>query len=238
MTREESTRIADIPALLVYEKTPPEAAQKGTILFYHGLAAKKETGMKELSSLARTGYLAVALDNVGHGERRYEDFDHRFSSANPNLEEDFTKAVADTAEEVPKIIDALCHRYGARGDKFAVAGISMGGFITYRAIHVDKRLKVAAPILGSPQWKIKDRRSPHENLNGFYPCAILSQNAGDDESVPPQAARELHERLSDHYVNAPEKNKYVEFPNVGHFMPEEDWNRLWSNVLNWLQKHL
>ena len=238
MIREENTRVADIPTLLVYRNTPQEAAKKGTILFYHGLAANKETGVKELNSLAEAGYLAVAVDNVGHGERRYEDFDHRFSGANPNLESDFTQAVAETAEEVPKLIDALCSRYGANEGKFAVAGISMGGFIAYRAIHVDKRLKVATPILGSPKWKIKDSRSPHENLNRFYPCAILSQNAGADESVPPAAARDLHQQLSDHYVRAPEKHKYVEFPNVGHFMPEDDWNRLWSNVLDWLNQHL
>ncbi len=238
MTREETTRIADIPALLVYQNSPKEAAKQGTVLFYHGLAANKETGKKELTSLAQAGYLAVAIDNVGHGERRYEDFDHRFSSTNPNLEADFTEAVAETAQEVPKLIDALCSRYGAKEDKIAIAGISMGGFITYRAIQVDKRLKVATPILGSPQWKIKDSRSPHENINEFYPCAILSQNAGADESVPPQAARELHEQLVHHYGEEPNRQKYVEFANVGHFMPEHDWNELWSNVLDWLKEHL
>ena len=51
-----------------------EAAWRGTLLFYHGFVASKESQFKELDSLARAGFLAIGVDNVGHGARRYPDF--------------------------------------------------------------------------------------------------------------------------------------------------------------------
>lgn len=232
----EQVKLGEAPALLAYRGSPTEAAAKGTILFHHGLGASKEANKVELKSLASQGYLAVGLDNVGHGARRYEDFDERFSGRHVRAE--LIHAVEQTAAEVPTVVDALLANYGASEARLGIGGISMGGFIAYGALLADPRLKVATPILGSPRWWSDAPGSPHRHLDLVFPRAILSQNAGRDENVLPKDAREFHEQLAVYYASAPERQRYVEFPDAEHFMPERDWTTLWKNVLEWYAKYL
>jgi pimeloyl-ACP methyl ester carboxylesterase len=226
---EQRTTLAGAPALLVWRGDRARAAARGAVLFYHGLGAAKEANLLELRSLAKHGFLAVGVDNAGHGERRYEDFDVRFGTSDPRPA--FLEAVSTTAAEAPRIVDAL------ETDRVGIAGISMGGFIAYGALLEDPRIQVATPILGSPRWWFDTPGSPHRAPERFYPRAILSQNAGRDENVPPHDARAFHAALAPHYAAAPELQRYVEYPESGHFMKEADWNTLWDNVLAWFDRH-
>ena len=189
-----------------------------------------------MRSLAENGYLAIGVDNVGHGERRYADFDQRFAATNPDCEQNFCRAVSETVDEIPRIIDWLIGRDFLVEGQLALAGISMGGHIAYAAPTVDRRVQVLTPILGSPNWS--HPHSPHQYPQRFYPVALLSQNAGADRNVPPQFARDFHQDLRPYYVDAPARLAYVEFPDVGHFMPDQDWQKLWQNVLDWYQRFL
>jgi uncharacterized protein len=234
-TKEYQVKLGHAPALFVFKNTREEAAANGTILFYHGLRAAKETNRKELNSLAERGFLAVGIDNIGHGERIYHNFDDHSSSKN-SFEHFFLDMVQKTVNEVPEIIDELIKN--GLGDKLGISGISMGGYIAYGAVMTDKRLKVAAPILGSPKWKSSIEKSPHNHPEKFFPTAMLSQNAGKDESVPPVFAREFHECLVPYYKEAPDRLKYIEYPESNHFMIESDWNILWENVLEWFDRFL
>jgi len=229
--------LGSIPVLMTFEGSAARAAERGTILLYHGFTACKESGTKEFQSLAARGFLVVGPDNVGHGERRYPDFDRRFGAAEAaRWEERFLEAVRATADEVPQLLDQLEQRGLAHPDRVGISGISMGGYIAYGAMLRDRRLRVAAPILGSPLWNAPD--SPHLTLDRFFPAAILSQNAGQDQSVPPQYARDFHWHLRQHYGADPERQRYVEFPDSGHFMGEEDWTLLWANVVGWFDRFL
>jgi uncharacterized protein len=236
-TKEHKMKLASTPALLVCTTTLEKAAAKGCVLFYHGLRASKEINKKELLGIARRGYLAVGLDNVGHGERLYPDFDNRFKHPNTFLDF-FLNMVKETAEEIPGIIDALIEKGLADPERICVSGISMGGYITYSAVLKDKRIKAALPILGSPRWRSSLPDSPHSHPDKFFPVALFSQNAGKDESVPPGFAREFHEHLVPYYRKAPERLCYREYPNSGHFMQEDEWNALWNNALDWLDRFL
>jgi hypothetical protein len=71
--------IASVPALLCYQDSIQECAERGMMLFYHGFTCTKETHEEEMNSLVRAGFLVVSLDNVGHGERRYPNFAEIFS---------------------------------------------------------------------------------------------------------------------------------------------------------------
>lgn len=232
---EERAWLGPAPALLVHRGDPCMASSCGTILFYHGLGASKEANRAELHSLAEHGYLAVGIDNVGHGERRYPDFDRRFAvrDAWPEV----IRAVEATAREVPAVCDALRERGLARNG-LGVAGISMGGFIVYGALLAEPRLQVATPILGSPRWWEHSMDSPHRRLDRFYPRAILSQNAGRDANVPPTDARRFHQALAEYYADIPDRHRYVEFEDAEHFMPEHQWRVLWQNVLAWFDRFL
>ena len=100
--------------------------------------------------------------HLPHGERRYADFDERFPPFEPHLignmqlEAAFLSAVRATAQEVPLIIDALIERGWAYPERIGISGRSFGGFVTYAAVVTDKRIQVAAPVLGSPEWKRLD----------------------------------------------------------------------------------
>jgi alpha-beta hydrolase superfamily lysophospholipase len=233
--QERKVRVADVHAWMFFRDTPEQAALRGTVLFWHGLNASKDVQSKELHSLAAEGFLAIGLDNAGHGERRLSDFDQRFD-AEP--ESTFLELVLHSAREAPRIVDELLHRRLALPDRLGAGGISMGGYIVYRALLEERRIRAAAAILGSPQWRLPWPESPHRHPDRFYPTALLSQCAELDQSVLPRFAREFHRQLEPHYAQAPERLRYVEFPGVGHFMPEPAWDQLWDNVLQWFRRFL
>jgi fermentation-respiration switch protein FrsA (DUF1100 family) len=71
--------IAGVPALLGYRGSPELAMERGTVLLYHGLAGAKERVEYYSTALAEAGFLAMSLAAVGHGERRWPDFDVIFN---------------------------------------------------------------------------------------------------------------------------------------------------------------
>jgi len=235
--KEIKTKICNAPALIVFQDSYEKAGANGTILFYHGLKACKEGNLKELRSLAMVGFLAVGIDNEGHGERLYPDFEERLSSSD-GFEKFFFRMVKDTIDEIPEIIDHLIKNKMSDPSKIGICGISMGGYITYGGILKDRRIKAAAPVLGSPKWKNSIMESPHHYPEKFFPTAILSQNAGKDFTVPAGMAEEFHNTLKPYYKEEPEREKFLVFPDSEHFMIESDWNCLWNNVVEWFERYL
>ncbi len=234
----QTRTLGGAPALLVYDGSPGEAARKGCILFFHGLSVSKEVNRQELEVLARHGFLAVGIDNVGHGERRYADFETRLARENPDFRRNFLSAVRDTAAEVPAILDALAAEGLLTAGKIGIVGISMGGYITYTAIPQEPRLQAAVAILGSPRWSLDWPEMPAHHLDRFAEIKLLSQTAGLDESVPPERARAFHEQLRAMYNDDGARFEYVEYPHSPHFMREEDWAVCWGRTVAWFQRHL
>jgi uncharacterized protein len=233
--------LASAPALVIYtHNTPGESGTYGTILFYHGHGVSKEHNEANLVRFAQAGFLAIGLDNVGHGERRYPDFDQRFSSPGRTMEAELLSAIHATASEVPTVIDALIARGWAHQGRIGIAGISMGGFITYAALVADKkkRLCAATPILGSPTWLLPRAESPHQHLEDFFPTALLSQNAGRDSKVPASLVRDFHQWLAPYYASAPERLHYIEYTNASHDFSAEIWIQVWQQVIAWFTRFL
>jgi uncharacterized protein len=235
--KQENLWINSVPMAIFYKHTPEKAGTYGTILFYHGLKSSKEGNTKELRELAEKGFLAAGIDNAGHGERCYTDLDSLMASGN-FFQNVFLDMVRKTAGEVPVLIDELAGRGWSKPDRIGVCGISMGGYIAYSAVTIDPRIKAAVPILGSPKWTSENEDSPHKHPHRFFPTALLAQNAGMDLSVPPMFARAFNGVLKPYYKDMPERLKYIEFPDSGHFMLEHDWNYLWTNTLEWFEKFL
>lgn len=233
----KQTRLGQTPALMVYRNKLSEAAQKGCILFFHGLTGAKEVQLPELESLAEHGFLAVGLDNVGHGERRFPDFETLFSDRNPNIEQEFLSAVLSTAQEVSEILNVLENEGLIHPQKIGAAGISMGGYIIYTAVTLEPRIKVAASIIGSPLWKLDLPESPHRHLDKFSNVKLLSQTAGKDDIVPARYARQFHTRLKTYYADYDDRFAYIEYPRSGHFMETEDWETVWTKTVNWFESH-
>ncbi len=235
---DRRTQIGDIPLRMVHDGSARVGAKRGTILVFHGFGAEIAAQTKELLSLAEAGFLAVGVDAVGHGARRFPDFEARFGGGGRRCEGPFLEVVTRSAAEVPSLIDALIETEGARLDRIGIAGISMGGYIAYAAALSETRISAMTPVLASPEWPGSPAESPHRHLDRFPPIALLSQTAALDENVPPEGARRFHERLGRLYASHPERLRYVEFPNCQHFMPDAEWTELWTNVICWHQRFL
>jgi hypothetical protein len=228
--------LKNIPLLIYYDDGIPSTAIKTCILFYHGFKGSKESNQRELESLASHGYLAVGVDALGHGARRYADFEQRFSADSPSTDREFIHVVNRTATEVPFIVDHLTREYSI--GRLGVAGISMGGFITYAAILHEPRIKTAVSILGSPHWVADPMHSPDHFIEKFSSVHLLSMNAGKDAWVPSHYARDFHIVLGEHFADYAKRFNFVEYPNSGHFMDDADWKLCWARALNWFEGHI
>lgn len=237
MPAERTTlTIAGVPAVLVSLGSPERAAERGTVLYYHGFGGTKDDQSPPAypAELADAGFLAVSLDAVGHGARRYPDFGARFSderwdSQFDATESDFLQVIDETAAELPSIIDELLTRGLAAPGRIAVTGRSMGGNVAYAGALADSRISAIVSVVGCPQWTLPRPHSPHYHPDRFYPVAVLSLAAEQDEHSPAAQIREFHASLTPHYAAAPDRAEYVEYAEVGHFLtPElnEDSSRL------------
>ena len=229
------------PAQLHFKRAG--ARFRGTVLVYHGLAASKEVQRKECEALAEAGLLAVAVDAVGHGERRYPNFESQISSS--QAFHHMLDMIHRSANEIPAIVNALEALLGTRAGRFGITGISMGGYIAYAAPAREPRLAAIAPVLGSPDWRIGAwpddpllNRSPNLAPHLFAPRALLVLNAGRDRSVPPTASRKFIDELRPLYRDTPDRLDYREYPDSEHLMREQDWNDLWPRVVRWMERFL
>jgi uncharacterized protein len=226
--------LAGVPTLSVHAGSREDALKKGVVLFFHGLGGSKEVHERELQVFAERGLFAVGVDAVGHGERRFADFDARLNTGHPHFHGEFLNVIHGSAHEVPALLDALVTQHGANPERLSVGGVSLGGFITYGALLVERRLYAAVPLLGSPRWDDTLPHSPHHHPERLFPVALFSQTAGQDEVVSPQGAREFHARLEPLYASAPERLRYREFPLSSHMMRPEDWDEATRDAADWL----
>jgi dienelactone hydrolase len=221
------------PARLVWLGDDPAAAgRRGALLFLHGFGVDIGIQTTELHTLAAAGYLAVGLDAVGHGARRWLDWDERFTDAPLPRRQTMFAVIRDTADEVPAVLDHLLHDGLATVDRVGIGGISMGGYVAYRARVVDDRLSLVLPILASPTWDALEALSPDRFADRFYPATLLSQTAADDEAVDAGQAARFAERLRPLYAASPASLAHIEHPGERHHMSEAGWQRVWGNVLS------
>lgn len=205
-----------------------------TALWFHGLSADKDVHRPELERLAASGFLAIGIDCAGHGERRLPDFDRQFSQPPAPTDRLFAALVAQTAAEVPALIDTLIDRGLSDPNRIAVAGVSMGACIVYGAVATERRIRAAAALLGSPDWAYPN--SPHEHADSFYPTALLSITAECDDIVAPAAARKLHDALTTSYASQPERLSYRQIAAAPHFLSPEDWFSAVGDAIAWLRR--
>jgi uncharacterized protein len=227
-------RIGTVPTLLV-----SHGGTLGTVLLFHGLGAHKEANLPELHQLASAGFVAVGVDAVGHGARRYPDFEQRFaSSSGPDAPAALYEVVEQTVAEIPQLVDGLAREGLCAAGRLGIAGVSMGGYITFGALLAERRFSAAVSLIGSPLWRPCAERSPHLYPERFPPVALLIQTAGKDSSVPPEQARDFHARLRPHYRPFPERLRYEELPDAVHIMSAAEWQRMITNMVDWFRLQL
>jgi uncharacterized protein len=138
--------------------------------------------------------------------------------------------------EVPSIIDDLVARGWANEDRAGIGGRSLGGNISYGAVLADPRVRVAAPVVGSPEWTLPRAHSPHHFPDRFFPAAVLSQAAELDDQVPAGPIRDFHARLEPFYTAEPERIQFVEYRAAGHFLTPELNAETCQRMVAWFQR--
>ncbi len=226
---------SNAPAVLVSCKSFEESAERGIVIFYHGLGASKESNFTELEGIASVGFLAVGIDNVGHGERRESNFENLFSENNIDRVKNIYRYVKETAEEVEEIISFLMSKFSLKNPKISVCGISMGGCIAYLTPQYSNKINVVSSILGTPIWhnvgdNFQDRIILYKNV------ALLSQNGALDDIICASDVQRFHSILNETYHSA--NHKFVKYDWSGHFMREEDWYTACSLSVDWIKNHL
>lgn len=230
MLREDSITLENAPALVMRGTS----SERGTVLLLHGFGASRESQRTEARSLAQHGYLAVTIDAIGHGARRYADFDQRFSA--DRAEASYFETVRHTSDELPAIVAAM-HRKGlARPGRLGACGISMGGAVLFGAIP-SVRFDAVATIVATPIWR-GSAQSPHARPQTFFPTPLLVQTGGADPVVAAADARTFCDALTPLYARDPDRLRYLEFVGEKHAFSEAKWNRAWSEVLAWFDRFL
>lgn len=217
---ERSFHFAGIPLLTIASGEEP----RPVVFFYHGLHSSKETHRKELEDIARSGFLAVGVDAIAHGERGIDDLSAFLNRADLRMQ--VTKLLRPAAAEVPFLID---HFEASGYGPFGLAGISFGGMLAFGAAAGEPRLRAVVAILGDPDWC-------DPTPSAFETTALLAWNGGRDQHVDPQGAREFLSTLR--RIHPDGEFEYREYPESDHFMEPDDWNDGWKATLAWFEKHL
>ncbi len=161
------------------------------------------------ATLARRGYVALALDMVGYGEREF--MEHRptfylFAAG-------WTLAGLLTWDNM-RAIDYLCSRPEVDGERIGCTGASGGGNQTTYVSALDDRIKAAVPVCSVEVYQDYFRKGhctcetvpgvvtyadqPHI-LGLVAPRALLLLNGILDGGFPIMRAREAYDRLLEIY---------------------------------------
>ena len=249
----EKGDIAGIPILTCFN-SDDGIQLKPLVILSHAFQSSKEFWRDKMPSLAEAGYYAVAMDNRGHGERKGPDFKSRvFEKDGFNLYE-VRRLIKETADDIPVLIDHFSTHENIDAERIGMVGVSMGGFIAFRALVIDDRIRVAAPVIASPYFDEKPRDVPLVNRpeinralddysqkfspacypDHFYPRAILIQVGGQDKHLDAGRVRQFYESLKSRYHQRPEKLEFIQEDSTGH----EFTASMWRNATRWLEKNL
>lgn len=224
---------------------------KPLIIFSHGFLCKKEDWKEYMKEAAEMGYYSVALDNRLHGERK--GFDSVTSEEGIDFYE-ICRTIKDNADDITVLIDYFYTKTEIDKDRIGMVGVSMGGFTTYRAVVIDKRIKVAIPIISSPVWEdipgdyyadnnpeiynklfsFGKQYAPSSFVGKFHPTALLMQVGSEDKHFNVEKLKLFEQNVKGYYKDDLSKFELIVFDGIGHEFTEEMWN----NAKAWLSKYL
>ena len=136
--------------------------------------------------------------------------------------------------------------------RLGVAGISMGGHTAFMAAVFDDRVRAAAPLIGNPDWLTDtapiaalpkpesevlaemEACDPLSHYQRFFDRALLIQNGGDDNIVPPAGSQKLHQCLEPIYAPKPQRLRLIVEPGVGRVVT----GSMARNMVAWFEEFL
>ena len=132
------------------------------VIYIHGLGGDKRSGMELGYNLANRGFFFVSIDAQLHGERLDERIAHTWDRPIPGAIYPFESGldrmllmfeiVEKTASDISRLIDHFSNDPRVDHDRIGVSGASMGGFVAYRTVAIDTRVKALASLISFPTF--------------------------------------------------------------------------------------
>lgn len=212
-----------IPALLAGD---PARSRAGVVLG-HGLGGTMQTQWPEAQLLAAAGF-ATLLPEAPHHGLRADGLLARMSSASaPEARACFLDLLETWAEEAGALVDHLA----ALGcNRFAAAGVSMGGHLALAVPGRDPRIEAVIAFNADPVWDDRPG-SPHLDLGAWRGTSLLAITTDEDPVVPPGPLRAFTSLLNARFGT--ERAVSLTYPG-GHLMEPRDWADAWARVQTWL----
>lgn len=218
------------------------------ILALHGYTGNKETMLPLIEPLAAAGFVVAAPDAKYHGERADTRWE-QFAQANESLA--ISRAVFETAADLPALVDALLTKAYVRhgtGAGVGIVGVSMGALTIYAAAPLESRFTVAVSLIGGGAWGDRfdeqfaslspdaranlRERDALNHLDVFARLTFLLMAGELDPVLPAWTTQTLYDALRPR-VPDPERLRLVIEPGVDHIvtptmgMETIAWFRRW-----------
>lgn len=231
-----------LPGLELHALCAGNPDHHSAVIILHGLGVSKGVQTSELERLCEAGFFAIAIDAPHHGSRddgALKLFNQLHGHERHHLLLSF---VLQQASEVTALVNQLKEA----GKKVAVAGISMGGHVTFALLRMATRPDLLAPFLSTPDFRTREPHGqlpaspaetsgPADYIAEVFPASLFMVTAGSDSVVNPGPARDFHRRLKPYYTSYPEKLEYHEYPTSDHMMQSADWFDAWAKFLDRLR---
>ncbi len=158
-----NTEAGEKVPVLIYR--PPAAGSKPlpVVICLHGTGGSKDQAdiTNFMLRFVMKGFMAVAIDARFHGQRiaggahGSAEYINAIIAAynNSDSQQQQHPFFYDTVYDLWRLTDYLCSRPDVQKDRIGMMGISMGGIETWMAASVDKRIKVAVPLIAAQSFR-------------------------------------------------------------------------------------
>ena len=153
--------------LLIYKPLLKQKKRFPVVICLHGTGGSKDDMKNLLYRFSKMGFMAVAIDGRYFGEREKaipgkKSYEEAIIKAWQNKDTSHQEHpfFYDTVYDVWRLVDYLETRYDVEVNRIGMMGVSKGGIETWLAASVDKRIKVAVPVIAAQsfQWSLENNR--------------------------------------------------------------------------------
>lgn len=229
----------------VTEISPMNYKPHGAIIYYHGYTSSRSSSLFRCRILASMGYEVFAVEQMGHGSRRFE---YDINSANGL--ETMLKVLVQTITESPSIVNYVAEKKGYNPNDIIFAGYSEGamasagsfiknpigklvcynGVLDYLKFIDHVTVENGYDISFGQPYKDEMRYySPAENLSRLENRPILLIDGALDDTVPSKFNVDTVSTLKPFY----KEKKYIK-----HIVLEKSTHDMTVKALEFTEKFL
>lgn len=233
-----------------------ESTNKPLVIISHGAGNDKYEGSNLALNLALQDYCVICFDADKHGERN--DGSAKSVSSHSSFTEIMTSVIKQNANDINALVNHCKKDDRIDQSRIAMLGISMGAMSIFYTLTKNKDIKVAVPIIGSPDFvglekyaleansankvlsedeklgiKYMEEIDPYLYLIESENRPMLIMNGEKDDWVPANFSKRFYDKVKGRYEK---NNTQIEFflSNESHYFS----NGMRDHTIKWLNKNL